>query len=165
MRDSIAEKNGFNCVYGDEEQGLFIFNETVTVQIEGKDHVVYIAVEIGELSPPMEDGSDTFITMGVVAPTALSKKDRENVLSSLGWSFQQEITEMGMVEACFIHGYTADIWQNILSLESLREKEGEIWEKMKGEAQAFCVLSGFALDKVTNSIGNTGWDWLKGKIG
>jgi hypothetical protein len=85
------------------------------------------------------------------SPVRLSKKQKEKVISYSG-------NNSPTVYDIYKYGYYA-------VLEALEQDGNDFTEWLKNSLPRVKALFGFYMDRPQNRVGNTGWDFIKGKIG
>jgi hypothetical protein len=72
---------------------------------------------------------------------------------------EEDITEEMKIYALLSHGTYANLW------EGNGNNINKLMKKARNQANLASMLYGFYMDKQQNAIGNTGWDFQKGKVG
>jgi len=123
-------------------------------EFETEDMKYRFVIEVFE--DPDEDNKYYTGLMVIKSPESLSKENLEKVAETSGIK-PEEVNYQDIS----MYGFQATVASKMGTEEEL---QGMIKELSK-EAVAIESLLGFFLDKPQNLIGNTGWDFLDGRIG
>lgn len=152
----------FKLASGSDDQGVWVsqklnngeFNYWMVIDAK------YLPAWAGE-SEAREMGGNHLVTLLVVAPSEAGKENLKSAAES--WGIEPEefktLHPETKVELLAAYGVAATMWHE--TGNNLRK----LLKAAREEAQKVEGLFGFYMDRPQNRIGNTGWDFIKGRIG
>ena len=96
-----------------------------------------------------------------VSPQWISNKSLASIAESYSMdvkAFKQQPIE-AQVEQVLDYGTRATLWMET------SDDEDALKAKANEQVQVCHMMFGFYMDRQQNAIGDTGWDWIKGKLG
>lgn len=177
--------DGWSALCGDTDYiaygGLFMRDKPITIGLGDKEHDAYAVLEFvdAESAVGMEAAGEVWVSLSLVCPSALTPEQMKGALDSVGLS-EGDMEGLDplviQIEAIHQYGYHATIEMNSVvgaeldyrqKYDDLDTPEGEkaLWAKVVKNTDVLDMMVGFYLDRPQNRRGNTGWDFLVGKIG
>jgi len=133
----------------------------ISKKLNNGDFDYWIVVELINMQEVVKKYPRKYsITISVVSPSEASKY-LDSAIESCGYGNKPKLnyTDEEKIEVLHSYGVSATIF----GVEGNNFRE--LWKQIHDELNKIQMLFGFYLDKQLNYIGNTGWDFLKGKIG
>lgn len=152
----------FNFLTGDynwqEYGGTFISEKTFTQS----DWPFRAIIRFDNLEENMPDAPAKYLVSVEAVSIQAAGQELEEALKMQGAPdmFHKDCSDILKYEALVSYGVTATLWsQQGNNIKKLMREAHE-------QAAMLCgMFFGFAMDRVQNGLGNTGWDFISGQIG
>lgn len=120
----------------------------------------YLPEWVGEREARQMGGNHA-VSLSVVSPSEAGKKNLEAAVESMGMTWV-EAKKLSDEEKA---GILADYGVQATMFQKTGNNARKLLKEAREEAQKVEGLFGFYMDRPQNRIGNTGWDFIKGRIG
>jgi hypothetical protein len=135
----------------------------ISKRINDGDHPLYFAIQVANIENNTEDSPRYFVSLVAVSPAFCKVAGTlDEAMKSNGFLGDAQFdpnNELLQLEALLSYGNYATLgeWQG--------QNIKKLLKTARDEAQTQRMFFGFTLDRVANGVGNTGWDFIAGKIG
>jgi hypothetical protein len=135
----------------------------ISKRINDSDHPLYFAIQVANTESNTEDSPRYIVSLVAVSPAFCKAAGTlDEAMKSNGFLDDAQFdpnNELLQLEALLSYGNYATLgeWQG--------QNIKKLLKTARDEAQSQRMFFGFTLDRVANGVGNTGWDYIAGKIG
>ena len=161
----------FEEVFDNEQNVIYLSKETYKHEEDDFNFDYKYAIRVTDIAYATgEEDAPTVVELYLVPSfDNLSDKNKRGLMDSMGWSEEDEVSEMWKWIDVLEYSYA--VRMGGISLEGLSEDDRHQWTDLKAiqdilEAitavyEAIDGLRGFYLDRPWNMIGTNGWDTLQ----